>query len=278
MTTALSDAGLQFSDGNTQPYPIASVRQTVQSGTVDTNGFAAFGGSTGSTTVTAASTLIATSANGTTNRTGSITNPSWTGLSTNGTMYLFLDVAANNTCTTGSTTLAPTYRWGGADVTTNLQNTFNIQEMTMKVGNGSTASQVYRVFVGEVTVAAGVVSVITWYALMRRYEGAFVATLPTAGTSVSANHNLGTQEFIGQFEIECTTTDNGYVVGQRIDLLSAGTSGTGVIPISIAKNRNSAAVGFSNGSLPTIIPAGGGATATLTAASWKYRFVCLPKF
>jgi hypothetical protein len=166
------------------------VRQTVLSGPVDTSGLAAFGGSTGSTTVTAAGTLTATASNGVAgDRTGSIVNPSWTGLSTNGAMFLYLDIAANGTCTTGSTTLAPTYRWGGADVTTNNQATFNIQEMQMKVGNGATAAQTYRVFVGEVTVAGAVVTAITWYALMGRYSSGRFAI--AASTAYNRNHNIG---------------------------------------------------------------------------------------
>jgi hypothetical protein len=123
------------------------------------------------------------------NRRGSITNPSWTGLSTNGTMYAYLDIAADGTCTTGSTTLAPTYRFGGADVVTSGQFTFNIQEMTGKVGNGATAVQTYRVFVGEVTVAGGVVSAITWYALMGRYDSGWFAV--AVATQYIKSHNIG---------------------------------------------------------------------------------------
>lgn len=167
------------------------VRQTVLSGAVDTSGFSAFGGATGSTTVTASSTLEATCADGTNDRIGTIVNPSWTGLSTNGTIYLYLDIATDETCTTGKTTLSPTYRWGGADVVTNLQNTFNIQEMKMKVGNGLTASQVYRVFVGEVMVAGGVVTAITWYALMGRYDSGLFST--STSTTYPKNHNIGIQ-------------------------------------------------------------------------------------
>lgn len=172
------------------------VRQTVLSGPVDTSGLPSFGGSTGSTTVTASGTLIATAANGFTSsgqidRVGSITNPAWTGLSTNGTMYLFLDIASNGTCTTGSGTLLPTYRWGGADVVTTNQFTFNIQEMIGKVGNGATAAQTYRVYVGEVTVAGGVVTAITWYALQGRYDSGRFAV--AVSTNYSKNHNIGAE-------------------------------------------------------------------------------------
>lgn len=162
------------------------VRQTVLSGPVDVNGFSAFGGATGSTTVTATGTLIVTAANGQINRRGVSVNPSWTGLTANA--FLFLDVAADGTCTPGSTTLVPTYRWGGADVTTNNQATFNIQEMQMKVGNGAMAAQTYRVFVGEVT-ASGTVSAITWYALMGRYSSGRFAI--AAATTYNRNHNIG---------------------------------------------------------------------------------------
>lgn len=165
------------------------VRQTVLNGPVDANGLPSFGGSTGGTTVTAAGTLTVAAAGGLVDIVGTITNPSWTGLSTNGTMFMYLDVSADGTCIPGVTALAPTYRWGGADVVTNLQNTFNIQEMTMKVGNGATAAQVYRVFVGEVAVAGAVVTAITWYALMGRYVSAVTAI--SSGTSYNFNHNIG---------------------------------------------------------------------------------------
>ena len=166
------------------------VRQTVLSGPVDSSGFSAFGGSTGSTTVTASGTLKATAcAGGDANYTGSIVNPSWAGLSTNGTMYLYLDITSGGVVTTGSTTLAPNYQWGGTYSTTNNQNTYNIQECTMKVGNGATAAQVYRVFVGEVTVAGGVVTAIVWYALMGRYDSGYFAI--AASTGYTKSHNIG---------------------------------------------------------------------------------------
>jgi hypothetical protein len=173
------------------------VRQTVLSGAVDSSGLPNFGGSTGGTTVTqTGGNIIVTAANGfdsttfqAVNRTGLKSNPSWTGLSTNGTMYLGVTVNADGTLTEFSTTLAPTYQWGGAYSTTANQRTFNIQEMVMKVGNGATASQAYDVFVGEVTVAAGVVSAITWYALMGRHTSK--QTGLAVNTTYSWAHNTG---------------------------------------------------------------------------------------
>jgi len=222
LTTALSIAqggtgGLNANTARANLLQLPPVRQTVLNGPVDSNGFAAFVGATGSTTVTATGTLTPTAANGVAgDYIGSSTNPSWTGLSTNGTMYLFLDIAASGTCTTGSTTLQPNYQWGGTRSTVSGQATFNIQEMSMTVGNGSTAVQTYRVFVGEVTVGAGVVSAITWYALNGRYQSADTAF--TYSSSVVLNHNIGNSnvEIIG--ELVCVTADGGYTTGQVIQL------------------------------------------------------------
>jgi hypothetical protein len=201
-----------------------TTRQTVELGTVDSSGFPAFGGSTGSTTVTTATTLYLNAANGMVNRRGSITNPSWTSLSTNGTMYAYLDIAADGTCTTGSTTLAPVYQFGGTYSVTSGQFTFNIQEMTGKVGNGATAAQTYRVFVGEVTVAGAVVTAITWYALMGMY--AVEQGAPALNTTYTFNHNIGNKHIRCVNYYECITAEGGYTAGERIKVVGDGNAGT----------------------------------------------------
>lgn len=253
-------------------------RQTVLSGPVTTDGLPNFGGSTGSTTVTASGTLVATAANGEDidgqiDRVGSITDPSWTGLSTNGTMFLYLDIGSDGTCTPGAGTLAPTYRFGGADVTTNGQFTFNVQEMVGKVGNGSAAAQTYRVYVGEVTVSGGVVSAIVWYALKGRYRSAYVQNLPGTTTTVDFADNLGTNFILGrgpEFIAECTTIDSGWQVGE-IYYDMPTDSGTNWQPLVKAKiTRNTSRIATGNTSAFKITPKAGGAIATATQNSWKY--------
>lgn len=249
------------------------VRQTVLSGPVDSAGLPSFGGSTGSTTVTATGTLTATAANGVSgDYIGSIANPSWTSLSTNGTMYLYLDIAAAGTCTTGSTTLAPTYRWGGADVVTSNQFTFNIQEMVGKVGNGAAAAQTYRVFVGEVTVSGGVVSAIVWYALLGRYRSAETATLPSTSTQVSSNHNIGVKPGQLRFVTRCTTIDNGYQVGDEVDNWGCRDSGPVYSVVSPVADAKAMSISTTNNAPFTRTPKAGGATFSATLASWAYRF------
>ncbi len=190
----LTSDGTNWTSSASTAVNAVPVRQTVLSCPVDVNGFPAFGGSTGSATVTATGTLVATSANGfgasgAVDRVGQITDPSWTGLSTNGTMYLYLDIAADGVCTTGATTLAPIYQHGGTPAVTSNQATFNIQQMQMFVGNGSTAPQTHRVFIGEVTISGGVVTVIVWYALMGRYSSGWFST--ASNTGYIKSHNIG---------------------------------------------------------------------------------------
>jgi len=258
-------------------YLYPDVRQTVLSGPVDSGGLPNFGGATGSATVTATGTLIATAANGYNrdgeiNRVGSITNPSWTGLSTNGTMYLYLDISAGGICTTGSGTLAPTYRFGGADVTTSGQFTFNTQEMSGKVGNGSAAVQTYRVYVGQVTVAGGVVTAIVWYAIKGRYVSGYTSTLPSAGTSVTRSHNIGTFLCRGGFRIKCLSSQANYAVDEIEPgpWAQGGASNSSLITpsfLSINSMRivtgSSLAVGFFDRS--------NGVGTAATAASWAYE-------
>ena len=253
------------------------VRQTVLSGPVDGNGYAAFGGSTGSTTVTASGTLKATAAaGGDANYTGPITNPSWTGLSTNGTVYLYLDITSAGVVTTGSTTLAPAYQWGGTYSTTNNQNTFNIQEMTMKVGNGSAASQVYRVFAGEVTVTSNVVSSITWYALQGRYISQPTA-LPGGGTRTAFNHNIGSFGNIplqAQVLLKNVTAEAGYTPGQFGNQQIGGNAtylgGTNVTQES--RNTCSTVTGSATNNTG-VFHATTGAYTVITNANWNYVMI-----
>jgi len=265
----------------------APVRQTVLSGPVDSNGLPNFGGSTGSTTVTMSGTLEATAAGGTSDRLGSITNAAWTGLSTNGTMYLYLTVNADGTCTTGSTTLRPNYQAAGTYSTTSGQSTFNVQEMTMKVGNGSSADQAYRVFVGEVTVSGSVVSAITWYALMGRYIGPWTATLPGTNTEVSASHNLGIggsagASYVGtgvtaRFELRSDSTDAGYSAGDQIDGALCQPSAGNYARVTPRLQRLTAYVRTGANIAFVVTNASNGALAYtgsgLSSANWSYRFV-----
>lgn len=197
-------------------------RQAVNLAPVNTSGLPTYGGSTGSTTVT--TTAISSTSPFICNASNyissgvvsdvigySASNLSWTGLSTNGTMYLYVDISATTgLLTTGSTTLAPVYQFGGTPSTTSGQATFNYSQMQMFVGNGTTAPQTNRVFVGEVTVAGNVTTAITWYAVNKKYQSSQVYT---KNTVLTYNHNLGEKPRNIKYYLECTTIDNEYQVG-----------------------------------------------------------------
>ena len=251
------------------------VRQTVLSGPVDSAGQAAFGGSTGGTSVTMTGTLYATAANGfgssgAVDVVGSGTNLSWTGLTTNGTMYLYVDIAAG-ALTAGSTPLAPTHQAGGTYSTTSGQFTFNVQEMVGKVGNGSSATQTNRVFVGEVTVAGGVVTAITWYALQGRYDSGWTATLPGTGTATSKSHNIGCEDVLAEVLFKCTTTDIGYAVGDVIRQMMVSDSTS--LAMTIATTAKVASFTSGGSTAFRAVNKSTGAGASLTAGSWSYKVI-----
>jgi hypothetical protein len=248
------------------------VRQTVLSGPVTSAGLPNFGGSTGATTLTASGTLVAAAANGfgasgQIDRVCSVTNPSWTGLSTNGTMYLYLD-ATTGSCGTGAGTLAPTYQFGGAFSTTNGQFTFNTQQMTGQVGNGATAAQSYRVYVGEVTVGGGNVTAITWYALMGRYQSA-TAALAAVNTTISFSHNLGVKPLNTQLHMVNATAELGYAAGDDVASPFGNTGGARVQYVFTSRDDDKT-IYFHTMSTAAfeVVNLSTGTIAAVTAANW----------
>jgi len=200
---------------------------------VTSAGLTNLGGSTGSATVTtttlsSTAPLVVNASNILQSFSGDVStivdevgystaNLSWTGLTTDGTMYLYVDVTEKaRTLTTGSTTLAPVYQYAGTPSTTSGQATYNTSNNVMYLGNGSTAPQARRVFVGEVTVAANVVSAITWYTINRHFEPAEQAYVKN--TKLTFTHNLGIKPKSVKCYLKCTTIDNEYAVGDIIDI------------------------------------------------------------
>jgi hypothetical protein len=278
---ALSSAVLSINPANLAAVlkTAPPVRQTVLSGPITTAGLPNFGGSTGSGTVTVTGTLTATAANGFAayggvNRTGSAVNPSWTGLTTNGTMYLYADIAADGTWTTGSTTQQPVYQWGGTPSITSGLFTFNIQEMVGYVGNGATAPQTYRVFVGEVTVAGSVVTVITWYALMGRYSSAVTTPIPSTGTVATWNHNCGFTPKIQAVKVVCVSADIGYAVGDEISNPSFYVGGSNWNNMTAGVGRLTAVFAYNGtwvGQIYLNNKSTGAPTSIGTGANWGYK-------
>lgn len=262
-----------------------TVRQCLLAGPHDTNGLTNLGGATGSAIVmtsgisTGSNALLVTSGGGF-NTDGALdyigvstTNLVFSGLSTNGTMYMYVDITAGTgVLTPGTSTLAPVYG-DGVPSPTNGQFTYAISEGIAYLGNGGTAAPFPRVYLGEVTVAGNVVTAINWYAYRRRFVSAFIATLPSVAGVVSFTHNLGTNEIESAYvELECTTADAGYSVGDRAKV-NPVTDATQVFPQSYSYTSTTLTFPIVFGTPFQLINKAGGTRTGLTSASWKYRAV-----
>lgn len=224
--------------------------------------------------VAAASPLVVRASNSGAERWGwSTGNVSFGTLTNTASNYLFVTVGGDGLLTGGNTTLAPVYQESGTPSTTSGQFTFNYGEMKGYVGNGSTADEVFRVYVGEADTSGGNVTAVTAYAYNGRYDGAFTANFPSSSTAISKNHNIGTYPGSANVIVECTTIDRGYAVGDRIISGIAGTDAVpSFTPLPIWINRNTC--GFSvlgggtawYGTNKSVFSSGG-----FTLSSWKYK-------
>lgn len=259
---------------------------------VTSAGLTNLGGSTGSATVTtttlsSTAPLVVNASNVLQSYSGDATigtvvdevgyspaNLSWTGLTTDGTMYLYVDVTEKaRTLTTGSTTLAPVYQYAGTPSTTSGQATYNTCNNVMYLGNGSTAPQARRVFVGEVTVAANVVTVITWYTINRHFEPAEQAYVKN--TKLTFTHNLGIKPKSVKCYLKCTTIDQEYKVGDVIDIGAyAHADGANYYGFSVEALKNTVVVTFA--SLGLMLPRKTTTpyqTLALTDSSWNMGLI-----
>lgn len=184
---------------------VAPVRQTVLSGSFDANGMANFlsagSGLSINLSATANPITVAFAAgfgvNGAADHISRITADvpaAWSNLPASTTVFLYVDRnVATGALTYGYATTAPTYQYGSPASTANGQHTFIIPQMAMYVGNGTTASVVQRVFVGEAVTSASGITSVTTYVYQGRYDSGLFAV--AVNTAYSKNHNLGVANF-----------------------------------------------------------------------------------
>lgn len=246
--------------------------QTVLSGPVDSDGYASFGGSVGTATLTATGTLrVAAAAGGDLSYVGNITNPAFTSPAGNGTGYLMLSVTADGVVTASVRSLIPAYQFGGTYSTASGQFTHNIQEGVSKVGNGSSAAQVYEVCIGECPHTAGVWSgTIVWYALKRQYYGE--AAIPANGTAIVFSHKLGVPitplaQFQWGFKCETADVGSGAAVG---DFIPMGPMDNGVsTAMGAFHGRLSSSVNGAYGSISPANKSSGSRANVTSVANFK---------
>ena len=270
----------------TPSYPLfPPVRQTVLGGPVDSAGLPTFLPATASgLSVTAQNIsvtfpLVVAAAGGfgpfgPADRIGHMTTgPTWSGLADNAINYLYVEVSGTGAITTGATTLLPIYQPGGALGTASGQHTLNIVEMTMKAGNGSTATPVWRVFVGEATTSGSNVTATRAYAYCGRYDSGFAAILPAGSVALSKNHNIGVTPQTADFRIECAVSEGGYIVGDQAGMGSlSGYNGSVQMPQSLSVSRNTTTIVVP--STPWYLFNKSTSVSTLlTPANWRYKFI-----
>ncbi len=265
----------------------SGVRQTVSGGPVTTAGLPSLLPSTTTATLNLTSQnvsstypLVATAAGGWSNATGapvdtigySTTNLTWSSLTSSTKNYLYVTISGG-AMTTGKTTLAPIYQWGGTPSTTNGQFTFNISEMRGYLGNGTTAPQTALVFIGEADTSGTAVTATVVYAYNGRYESGYTDTLPSGSTAVSRDHNIGTMPRVVEFRIQNKTSEAGYAIGDDLGNASLyDYDGANIGTAALCATARTASIIAS--STPWLVRnKSTGAQVTLTAANWKYRII-----
>lgn len=230
--------------------------------------------------------FMATAANGVSSTTGrqqdaigvASANLTWGSLTNSSTLYLYVTIGDDGTLTTGFTSIAPVYQWGGVPSTTNGTFTFNIAEQKGYMGNGTTAPQVNIVFVGECVTSGGNVSSTVAYAYNGIYDSGFTATLPSTIALVSKNHNIGVPNCAARVIFECTTANVGYSVGDQIlaggAVTTVDSAGAAARQPAVVITKNTVAFGPGNASTPWVcLNPTSGAVSNLTGASWKYKMI-----
>jgi hypothetical protein len=230
--------------------------------------------------ISSSAPLVVTSANGWASA-GQIdnlgvttTNLTWSSLTASQTNYLGVTISGG-ALTAFSTTLQPIYQYGGTISVVNGQYTFDIAQMKMFVGNGTTATQVNAVLVGEAVAGASTITSTLPYAYNGQYISALTA-IPAAGAAATINHNLGVGPigYQSTWTFVCVTTNLSYAVGEEIPLdvtwISTAASGPPIFPDNSTRNIALATV-FASETGIAIPTKGTGAMAAITQADWNLR-------
>lgn len=198
----------------------------------------------------------------------STSNLSWTLMTATGVNYLYVDVAANGTLTTGQTTTAPVYSWTASSGT----NTFNMTTFTMYT-TGTTKG--WRVFIGEATAGVSSISAVIAYAYNGRFSSYGSATTPLPTAAQTYTHNIGITPGLFFIKLECTSADGVFAVGETV--IGATTySSTSYQKLALVVNKKTARwmEGDYGGTFYYVVNPASGAIYTLAAASWKVWIEC----
>lgn len=184
------------------------------------------------------------------------------------TNFFGFTVNANGLITPIVTAQPPVYSPGQAPSVELGQYTFDYYSYRMWLGNGTTADQVFAVFIGEGQAAATALSNVIAYGYRGRYR-ALVGPVVAGNGIAQFNHNLGVTQLRGKIMLQCQTANNDYQVGDVTEFLSAASSVNTVVQAPmIIRDRLTGLTGRGNAGLLVISPTGG--ILAVTTSQWLY--------
>jgi phage-related tail fiber protein len=278
---------LTFARMSASAAVVANVRQTVASGSVDTNGQANFLSIGTGLAVNLAATATPVTYNfsagyGTTGAVDYVGRDTadiasaWSALTASSTLFLYRDRnTGTGVLTTGFSALAPVYQNFAPSAPATDQHWFDTSTMTMKRWSGAAWVVFQRVFVGECVTGASTVTSVFAYALKGQYlstDGAFPAT----STKTVFNHYIGVQLGTSvRFDAVCITAELGWAVGEvQENITPAFNSGSYVWTASGTSSDSRNVASYQNGQSGTgIVVKTAGTLTNLTAANWKIRCI-----
>ncbi|MBM4224419.1 MAG: hypothetical protein FJ167_06440 [Gammaproteobacteria bacterium] len=258
-----------------------SVRQTVLTGPVDTNGhpdIISYSGQNISLLATSTSPLVVAfaaghDANGAVDyiaRYTANTSSAWTLPTINATYYLFIDRDASTAAITyGYTITRPTYVDDDAASITSGAHTFLINAMQMYLGDGATASVKQRVFVGESVVSGGAITSVTSYMFAGRFKSSADQSFNLDNSSKSETHKLGLKPDIFHWTLVNQTGSDGYAQNDEV-LLPQSHNANGVFS-EASSNATTCTLRYMFGTYPPYVLNATPALDLIAAAAWKLR-------
>lgn len=286
------DSRLSALEASSVVHGYAGVRNTTLLGAVDANGLASFlskDGANNNVKLSATATPVILAISDGFDAYGAreyivmidadVVPAEWSGLTTNGTYYLWVEYDP----TTGGVTYGKTsagvvpadvYAKGAAGTAT-LHN-FVVPEMKMYVDDGAAWSSVLRRIIGEVVVSGGVVSAVTTYALRGKVTSpnrALPSPAITAQT-IAFSHNIGSGILNFDFYYLCITADLGYVPGDIVkpEMSTTNNAGT-MVNTAYFATRLMAGLRYRLDATLLVLPnKGTGGVAQATRTRWNAFF------
>lgn len=260
--------------GNLKTALGKGVRQTVQNASVSSTGYANYITIGTGLSVNIAATTIPVkihSAGGdiSLDRLGTISaNTTIPGLTASAINYLIATVATDGTIALGKTVLEPIYQFAGTPSVVLDQYTFNIAEMKMYVGNGTTASQVWAVCIGRAITDATTVTNLVNFSLNGRFITPASALLVGA-TSTGVNHWIGHNLLAVTPILTCLVAQAGYSIGDELPLNIVDS--TGNLAVSIGSSSYSCSYSTNVATL-YLVTRGASTYTAITPANFNVKF------